>query len=90
MCPILTPARLLPPSNGRFRVRCGGGVRIRGGIRIRQSYSDFNERGNNLSGGRKWAQHWHPVEFSSNLPQHTCMEASSMPSKSVISCFGCV
>ncbi len=31
-----------------------------------------------------------PAEFSSNLPQHTCMEASSMPSKSLISCFRCV
>ncbi len=50
LCPILTPARLLPPI-GRFRVRCGIGVRVR------QSYSDFNERGNNLAGGRKWAQH---------------------------------
>ncbi len=30
------------------------------------------------------------AEFSSNLPQHTCMEASSMPSKSLISCFRCV
>ncbi len=56
LCPILTPARLLPPI-GRFRVRCGGGVRIRGVVRIRQSDSDFNKRGNNLSGGRKWAQH---------------------------------
>ncbi len=27
-----------------------------GGVRIRQSDSDFNERGNNLAGGRKWAQ----------------------------------
>ncbi len=48
---IWGPVRLLPPSIGRFRVRCGGGVRIR------QSDSDFKERGNNLSGGRKWAQH---------------------------------
>ncbi len=40
-----------PLNIGRFRVR------IRGGVRIRQSYNDFNERGNNLSGGRKWAQH---------------------------------
>ncbi len=39
------------PSIGRFRVRCGGGVRIR------QLDSDFNERGNNLAGGWKWAQH---------------------------------
>ncbi len=30
-------------SIGRFRVRCGRGVRIR------QSESDFNERGNNLA-----------------------------------------
>ncbi len=28
-----------------------------GGVRIRQSDSDFNERGNNLAGGRKWAQY---------------------------------
>ncbi len=46
-----------PPSIGRFRVRCGGGVRARGGVRIKQSDSDFNERGNNLAGGQKWAQH---------------------------------
>ncbi len=32
-----------PPSIGRFRVRCGGGVRIRGGVKIRQSDSDFKE-----------------------------------------------
>ncbi len=31
-----------------------------------------------------------PAEFSSNLPQHTCLEASSMPSKTLISCFRCV
>ncbi len=31
-----------------------------------------------------------PAEFSSNLPQHTCMEASSMCSKTLISCFRCV
>ncbi len=36
LCPILTPARLLPPS---IRVRCGGGVRIG------QYHRDFNERG---------------------------------------------
>ncbi len=40
-----------PPSIGRFRVRA------RGGVRIKQSDSDFNERGNNLAGGQKWAQH---------------------------------
>ncbi len=34
-----------PPSIGRFRVRCGGGVSIRGGFRIKQSGSDFNEGG---------------------------------------------
>ncbi len=39
------------PSIGRFRVGCGRGVRIR------QSYSDFNERGNHLAGGRKLTQH---------------------------------
>ncbi len=31
-----------------------------------------------------------PAEFSSNLPQNTCLEVSSMPSKSLISCFRCV
>ncbi len=31
-----------------------------------------------------------PAAFSSHLPQHTCMEASSMPSKTSISCFRCV
>ncbi len=31
-----------------------------------------------------------PAEFSSNLPQHTCMEASSILSKTLISCFRCV
>ncbi len=31
-----------------------------------------------------------PAEFRSNLPQHTCHEVSSMPSKSMISWFRCV
>ncbi len=31
-----------------------------------------------------------PAEFSSNLPQHICMEVWSIPSKSLISCFRCV
>ncbi len=31
-----------------------------------------------------------PAEFSSNLPQHTCLEVSSIPSKTLISCFRCV
>ncbi len=31
-----------------------------------------------------------PAEFSSNLPQHTCLEVWSIPSKSLISCFRCV
>ncbi len=59
LCPCCAqfwpPPDYYPPSIGRFRVRCGGGVG--GEVRIRQSDSDFNERGNNLAGGRKWAQH---------------------------------
>ncbi len=47
-CQIITPLVLVG-----VRVRCGGGVMIR------QSDSDFNERGNNLAGGLKWAQHQH-------------------------------
>ncbi len=31
-----------------------------------------------------------PAEFSSNLPQHTSLEVSSIPSKALISCFRCV
>ncbi len=31
-----------------------------------------------------------PAEFSSNLPQHTCLEVSSIPSNTLISCFRCV
>ncbi len=31
-----------------------------------------------------------PAKFSSNLPQHTCLEVYSMPSKSLISWFKCV
>ncbi len=31
-----------------------------------------------------------PAEFSSNLPQHTSLEVSSIPSKTLISCFRCV
>ncbi len=31
-----------------------------------------------------------PAEFSSNLPQHTCLEVSSIPIKTLISCFRCV
>ncbi len=30
------------------------------------------------------------AEFSSNLPQHTCLEVSSVPSQTLISCFRCV
>ncbi len=33
---------------------------------------------------------WRPAEFSSNLPQHTCLEVWSIPSKTLISCFRCV
>ncbi len=46
-----------PPSIGRLRVRCGGGVRIRGGVGIRQSGSDFNEGMHNLAGVQISAQH---------------------------------
>ncbi len=46
-----------PPSIGRFRSRCGGGVRIRGGVGIRQSGSDFNEGMHNLAGVQISAQH---------------------------------
>ncbi len=35
----------------------GEGLGISARVRIRQSYRDFNERGNNLAGGRQWAQH---------------------------------
>ncbi len=42
---------------GRFRRRCGGGVRIRGGVGIRQSGSDFNEGMHNLAGVQISAQH---------------------------------
>ncbi len=31
-----------------------------------------------------------PAEFSSNLPQHTCLEVSSMPNKILIGWFRCV
>ncbi len=31
-----------------------------------------------------------PAEFSSNLPQNSCLEVSSIPSKTLISCFRCV
>lgn len=34
-----------------FRSRCGGGVKIRGGVKVRQSGRDFNKGGNILSGG---------------------------------------
>ncbi len=46
-----------PPSIGRFRRRCGGGVRIREVVRIRQSGSDFNEGVHNLAGVQNSAQH---------------------------------
>ncbi len=64
-CQIITPLVLVG-----VRVRCGGGVRIRGGVSIRQSDSDFNERGNNLAGGRKWAQHRCPdiLSYPSDFP----------------------
>ncbi len=31
-----------------------------------------------------------PAEFSSNFPQHTCLQVSSIPRKSSISCFRCL
>lgn len=31
-----------------------------------------------------------PAEFSANLPQHNFLEVSSMPRKSLITCFMCV
>ncbi len=52
--PNFEPRQITTPL---VRVRCGEGVRIRGGVRIRQSGSDFNEGGNNLAWRRKWAQH---------------------------------
>ncbi len=45
-CQIITPLVLV-----------GLGLGVGEGVRIGQSYSDFNKRGNNLAGGRKWAQH---------------------------------
>ncbi len=64
-------------------------------------WSDFAERIENLllgiieDGLNQGCPNWVlegrcPAEFSSNLPQHTCMEDSSMPSKTLISCFRCV
>ncbi len=49
-----------------FRVRCGGRVRNRGEVRVRQSESDFNKRGNNLAGARKWAKQ-HSTKSSCNF-----------------------
>ncbi len=48
-----------PPSISRFKSRCGGGVRIRVEVRIRQSGSDFNEGVHNLAGVQNSAQHQH-------------------------------
>ncbi len=61
-----------PPSIGRLRVRCGGGVRIR------QSDSDFNERGNNLAGGRKWAQHRYHEHHRFNVMNSSKRQVSGM------------
>ncbi len=54
---ICTLPDYAPPSIGRFWSRCGGGVRIRGGVGIRQSGSDFNEGMHNLAGVQISAQH---------------------------------
>ncbi len=64
LCPILNPCQLLPPLVlVGFRVRCEEGV-LRLGVGLDEaSDSDFNERGNNLAGGRKWAQHRHTHGF---------------------------
>uniref|UniRef100_A0A9J7XW46 Ras association domain family member 5 n=1 Tax=Cyprinus carpio carpio TaxID=630221 RepID=A0A9J7XW46_CYPCA len=54
---ICTLPDYAPPGIGRFRSRCGGGVRIRSGVGIRQSGSDFNEGMQNLAGVKNSAQH---------------------------------
>ncbi len=52
---------------------------------LRKAFDTLNQGSSNLIlEGRC------PAEFSSNLPQHTCMEVSSIPSKTLISCFRCV
>ncbi len=45
------------PSIGTFRSRCGWGIRIRGGVGIRQSGSDFNEGMHTLAGVQISARH---------------------------------
>ncbi len=55
-------------SVGRFRSLCGGGVRIRGWVGIRQSGSDFNEGMHNLAGVQNSAQHRH----TKNHPRLGC------------------
>ncbi len=53
--PNSAPCQIMHPlSIGRFRRRCGGGVRIRGGVGIRQSDS---EGMHNLAGVQISAQH---------------------------------
>ncbi len=47
----------MQPMIGSPHLLCGGGVRIRGGVGIRQSGSDFNEGVHNLAGVQNSAQH---------------------------------
>ncbi len=58
---LVSGASVVPNSDPRQiitpLVLVGLGLGVGGGVRIRQSGSDFNEGGNNLAGSRKWAQH---------------------------------
>ncbi len=58
-CQFITPLVLLGLGVG---VGEGLGVGVGEGVRIRQ----FKERGNNLAGGRKWAQHRKSRTFKAN------------------------
>ncbi len=63
-----------PPGVGRFRSLCGGGVRIRGWVGIRQLGSDFNEGVHNLAGVQNSAQQW-PAILSQSTTEYTALSA---------------
>ncbi len=59
---------------------CGGG----GGGGVKQSDSDFNERGNNLSRGRKWAQHQNLLKCEESMSPVTQKRHLVLPVKLVM------
>ncbi len=69
-----------PPGVGRFRSSCGGGVRIRGWVGIRQSGSDFNEGVQNSAQQR-------PAILSQSTTEYTALSARDVIKLQLVNIF---